>query len=72
MSVEKIKTTSGFHCYLPNETVQMLKQDSIHFNKTTSEICAAIYRTHFAFKIAERAKVYSQIPKKTIGRKVVL
>jgi hypothetical protein len=72
MKVKKPKTTSGFHCYLPNETVQMLKQDSIHFNKTTSEICAAIYRTHFAFKTAERAIVYKLIPKKTIGRKVVV
>ena len=72
MKAKKPKTTAGFHCYLPNETIQMLKQDSVHFDKTTSEICAAIYRTHFAFKPAERARVYQFIPKKTIGRKVAV
>ena len=72
MKVKKPKTTAGFHCYLPNETIQMLRQDSVSFNKPITQISAAIYRTHFAFKIAERAKVYSQIPKKTIGRKVAV
>ena len=72
MKVKKPKTTSGFHCYLPNETVQMLRQDSAHFNKSISQISAAIYRTHFAFKAAERAIVYQLIPKKTIGRKVAV
>ena len=72
MIVKKPKTTSGYHCYLPAEIIQMLRQDSVRFNKTVSEISSAIYRTHFAFKTEERLKVYSQIPKKIIGRKVVI
>ena len=55
---------------LKSSIIKLARQDANRFVKQISGIFSAIVEAHFALKTEERAKVYTHLPVKHMGRKV--